>query len=220
MDNDRKFQEWNGWLDKIYSDIQQLLINRHIFNEVQEIIRSNPQVQIGSVFYDWMGIVYPSAQVMGVRRQLDNRKDSISLIRLLKEIINCPGVLSRERYLSMYEGSEPPADVPNSEFDRYAGRNGQYIDPIRVGEDLENLKLKAEKIKNFATKRVAHFDHRDFEDLPTFGELDEVLNYLEELLKKYLLLFRSQGGDIVPTFLYDWKKIFRYPWIVPKKELN
>jgi len=219
MDADSRFQKWQEWLNIIYSDIQQLLINRHIFNEVQEIISSNPQIQIGSAFYNWMGTIYPAAMVMGVRRQLDNRNDCISLVRLLKEIKKNPKVLTRKRYLSMYNDSSLPDFVPNTEFDSYCDGGKEYIDLVKVNEDLINLKFKAEKIKSFATKRIAHFDKEIFEDFPSYGELDAVLDYLEEIFKKYSLVLRADTSDLLPIFLYDWKKIFRYPWIVSNKRI-
>lgn len=212
-ERDQKFKQWQECLDKIYSEIQGLLINRYIFLEVQKIIKSNPKIQIGSAFYDWIGIIYPAAMVMGVRRQLDTRSDSISLARLLADIEKNPEILSRKRYLSLYEGSALPIEVPEKEFDGLAGSGAPHIDPKNVLEDLRNMEDKASKIRKFANKRIAHFGKSSFQDFPTFGDLDECLDLLEELLKKYMLLLRAQGGDILPSFLYDWKKIFRYPWI-------
>jgi hypothetical protein len=115
-------------------------------------------------------------------------------------------VLSRKRYLSMYIDSSLPDVVPNTEFDSFGGGGGEHIDLIKVKEDLNNLKLKAGKIKNFATKRIAHFDKGIFEVFPSFGELDAVLDYLEKIFKKYSLLLRADSSDLLPTFLYDWKK--------------
>jgi len=151
--------------------------------------------------------------VMGVRRQLDPRSDSISFGRLLEDIEKNPEILSRQRYLSLYEGSALPIEVPEKEFDGSTGSGALYIDLKKVSEDLRNMKDKALKIRKFANKRIAHFDKSSFQDFPTFGDLDECLDLLEELLKKYMLLLCAQGGDILPSFLYDWKKIFRYPWI-------
>jgi hypothetical protein len=104
-------------------------------------------------------------------------------------------------------------DVPNKEFDHFSGAIGNHVDSKIVKQHLDKLEEKAKKIKNFAIKRVAHFDQHDFEDFPTFGELDEILDYLEDILKKYVLLLHGIGGDIVPSFNYDWKAIFRKPWI-------
>jgi hypothetical protein len=99
MNQEQIFERWQAWIKIISDEIQGLLINRYIFWEVQKIIKSNPKIQIGSAFYDWMGIIYPAAMAMGVRRQIDFRRDIISFARLLKEIQRNPVILSRERYL-------------------------------------------------------------------------------------------------------------------------
>ena len=111
----------NNWLSKIYDDIQGLLVNRHIFQEVQQIIRSNPRIHLASSFYDWLRNVYLTTAVIGVRRQLDRDKRSISLTRLFEEIIENPEILSRERYVAIYEGSGLP---------------DQYADVVRITELL------------------------------------------------------------------------------------
>jgi hypothetical protein len=81
LKQDQIVEKWQRWIKIIYGEIQDLLINRYIFWEVQKIIKSNPKIQIGSAFYDWMGIIYPTAMSMGVRRQKDRRRDNISLCK-------------------------------------------------------------------------------------------------------------------------------------------
>jgi hypothetical protein len=115
--------------------------------------------------------------------------------------------------LALYEGSALPRNVPETEFDRLAGDGAANINRNMVSEDLKNLQDKASRIKNYANRRIAHFNESGYEDFPTFGDLDDCLGFMEELLKKYMLLLHADSSDILPTFLYDWKKIFRYPWI-------
>ncbi|MGH7431166.1 MAG: hypothetical protein ACREI5_05045 [Candidatus Methylomirabilales bacterium] len=214
MDADSVYNKWNDWLSTIYSDIQGVLINRHIFREVQQIIRANPKIQIDSSFFEWMVNVYAAAAVIGVRRQLDEDQDSISFARLLGEIMASPKVLSRERFVALYKGSVIPNKYAHHDFDKFSGPGGSYVDPVPVQADLSTLRQKAARIRKYANKRIAHFDKSDFKHLPTYADLDESLDYLEALLKKYLLLFRAEGhGSIVPVWQYDWKEIFRLPWI-------
>jgi hypothetical protein len=213
MDNSL-FIKWNEWLSTICADVQGLLINRHIYQEVQQIIQSNAKIQVGSSFYDWMVTVYVIAMAMGVRRQLDTRSDSISFARLLGEILKHPEVLSRERYSALYEGSGISDKVVHRRFEKFSQPGHAHVDPGPVGVDLASLQQTGERIRKFATKRIAHFDKAEFRDLPTHAELDRCLDYLEEILKKYLALFRAERRSrIVPVWQYDWKEVFRRPWI-------
>ncbi len=68
MTDDEVFKLWDGWLDKIYSEIQGLLVLRHVFREVQAIIKANVRIQKPSSFYKWMGATYSAAVPFGVRR--------------------------------------------------------------------------------------------------------------------------------------------------------
>ena len=50
--------------------------------------------------------------------------------------------------------------------------------------------------------------------MPTLGELEAALDPLGALLKKYMLLIRAISYH-EPEWAYDWKAIFREPWIAP-----
>lgn len=100
---EERFQKWVKWLDKdIYHEVLVLSDYQFIFWEVQKIIQENPKIQKPSSFYSFVGQWYSTAAVMSIRRQIKNQKDSISLARLLSEIIETPEILSRERFLSLY----------------------------------------------------------------------------------------------------------------------
>ena len=51
MSNDR-VEKWVRWIDPIAEDVQGILAHRLVFDEVGEIVRSNPAVQKPSAFYD------------------------------------------------------------------------------------------------------------------------------------------------------------------------
>jgi len=106
-------------------------------------------------------------------------------------------------------------DAFNLQKDQKATRHaGSHFDFSGADKDLEVLLAKARRIRDHVNKRVAHFDRAGFAELPTYAELDECLDYLEDLLKKYLAVFGAEGHTrIVPVWQFDWKEIFRRPWI-------
>ena len=134
---------------------------------------------------------------MGVRRQIKHQKGSISIAGLLQEIVETPCVLSRERFAR--------ADAKN-------------VDAYIVQQDLHKLKKLGHEVENFADKRIAHYDKRLIENVPSFGELDTCIHFLAELTEKYWLMFKSVDirNDWVPTPIEDYSvEIFRQPWIPP-----
>ncbi len=161
-----------------------------------------------------MATVYSAAAPIAVRRQVDRRRRTISFARLLDSIQRKPKVLSRARFVSLYSDPVLREQMADRDFDKFAGPGNPYVDRDMVRLDLEKLMAKAKKVKEFADTRVAHYSQSALENLPTFADLDDCIVFMEKLLKKYLLLFRAQAYlEILPVWQYDWKEIFREPWI-------
>ena len=213
IDDDKLFVKWDGWLEEILADIRELLISRDIFWEMQQIIKANPRIHTPNAFFRWMARIYGNDAAIGIRRQqdIDDRNKPITLSRLLKDIQNNPQVLSRDRYVALYR--EDMKELGHRNFDEIVGGGRDYINPEMVSNDLEQLGDKAQNIKGYVNKRIAHFDKYPPRELPTFKEVDECLELFEDLLKKYLLIFRAATYEILPIRNYDWKQIFREPWI-------
>jgi hypothetical protein len=236
---DEAFQKWTGWIDAIHKDVTDLVIGRHIFWEVQDIIKANPRIQKPSSFYGWLGTTYTAWGPMAVRRQLDMDNRSISLRRLLTEMISMTQGLTRERYVSIYSAklrgpNSPPCSrrdcaseggayalnaaeaecIANKSFDTYAGPGNAHIPDTKIKKDLDELTAESERVERFATKKVAHLDEKPPTALPTFDELDACVVLLEKLVLKYeMILKTSAPQSLLPTWQYDWKAIFYEPWI-------
>ncbi len=211
---DKLFNKWIRWLEIIHKEVTSLSVNRHIFWEVQEIIKKNKKIQKPSSFYEFLGSAYASLAVMGIRRQVKIDKQSISFARLLDQISNTPTAISRQRFVALYGANSMMTEIGERDFKKFSDKSGRHVDPNIAVADLKLLQKKALKCEKFADMRVAHFDKRALKNPPTFNDLDECIDYLEELLKKYTLIFRAVCLDsVLPTWQYDWKEIFLHPWI-------
>lgn len=215
---DQKFEKWEKWLEMIQVEVMDLVRNKHIFWKLGDIIRNNPDIQKPNSFYKFAGDTYFVYCVIGVRRQIRPHKDSISFAGLLQEMVEMPRVLSRERFVAMYE--KDAKYEANHDFSQFAQENAEHIDPNMVQQDLDKLKkLSRPIIETFADKRIAHYDKQSMpeEDVPSFGELDACVDFLAELTKKYWVLIKGAAmGDLLVMPLVDhWEEIFRQPWIRP-----
>ena len=81
-----KFIEWGNRLEKIVPDISNLVDNNYIFWKVIEMMKNNPDIEPSNPFHQFLAYTYSDSSLMGIRRQIDNRKDSDSLFNLLKNI--------------------------------------------------------------------------------------------------------------------------------------
>ena len=210
---DSRLKKWLRWLKVGHDDIQQLLIKRNIFGEVQEIIRTNVALHKPSSFYKYLGDTYVAYISIGIRRQIKIDRLSISFARLLTELANTPAVLSRKYYVSLYQGSTVK-QFADRDFDRFCGSDKTCISPDMVLADLGELKRAASVVEDFADKRIAHRDKRQPKVLPRFKQVDSCLDALDKLYCKYHGVFHASAmSSLMPVCQYDWKQIFTVPWL-------
>lgn len=216
---DPKLEKWIQWLETIQHEVTQLVVSKNIFWSVQGLIKQNAKMQKPSEFYWYLGDTYIAYAVMGVRRQIKNDPNSISLVRLLSEIIQEPGKISRDYHRSLY-ASPGKRHYADSHFDKLCHAAGDpHVSVQMVQKGLDDLKRTAKTCEDFADKRVAHRDTRTPQSLPKFKELDEAIDFLQNLCLKYRLVVLADClTTLQPTYSYDWEEIFDYPWRLPEEE--
>ncbi len=215
---DPKLTKWLRWLEIIKNEVQDLVMAKHIFHEVQRMISDNPLLHQNNSFYDYLSRTYVSHVVIGVRRQIKCDDQCISMVHLFDEMIASPQAFPRTDYTAQYKGSVVE-NFANKDFDRFATPGAPHIDPTLVAADLKRLQVASKRCEDFADKRVAHRDKREPKELPTFNEVDACIDLLDELYVKYALLFHASAmGTLLPTWQYDWKSIFRVPWLPTSEE--
>src|SRR5207247_8336809 len=95
------------WLETILKDVQDLLLDDHIFWEFQNLVAANPKfLESPGLFTQWMASCFIQATATGVRRQAKVNDDSISLARFLTEVEKYPNLVSRTYCMSLYAGKE------------------------------------------------------------------------------------------------------------------
>ncbi|MBF0293518.1 MAG: DUF2442 domain-containing protein [Nitrospinae bacterium] len=209
--------KWIKWLDVIKAEVQQeLVLPKHTFSEIQGIIKANPKLQQQNYFYRYLARTYISHMLMGVRRQTKIGKDSISFARLLQEMIDNSQIISREYYVGLYKDTEAQVakSFADNDFNKFADPGFSHIKPSLICDDLTKLRSVAKRCEKYADKRIAHWDKSPPKEIPTYNELDDVVELLDKLYAKYAQLFHgSSAQSLLGTFQYDWKSIFYIPWI-------
>lgn len=217
-------QKWKEWLtNSIFLDIDNLFITRYLYKSLLEILENNPKVNKPNHFYNFIQQGYTTNMLMMIRRQCKNDTDSISLARVLAEIHKCPNLLSLDYYVNLYQEKELfreiLTDYPKNRFSEiYAGKTKKYIDPDIVLQDINRLTEKFDKLVHLIDRRVAHYDLREPEKMPTFDEMGECVDLLIELFHKYHELIFGYSSSFGPNFQYNWKQIFEEPWIPQNKK--
>ena len=213
MDIEQIHSKWIDWLDKIEERVMDLVLRRHVYREVVEIVKSNPRINVANVFHSLVHDTYITYISVGIRQQLDTNQDAISLRKLLKELSEHSHIMTRRRYLTLY----PPhyeLRLANKDFNRFADPDAPYLNKNMVGKDMESLLSLAEPVKDFADRSIIHNDRRGITMSASFGDLDRCQDVLEQLVLKYVHLFRGAVmTTLVPAIQYDWKEILTHSWI-------
>jgi hypothetical protein len=224
------WQRWREQLERITQETYRLHHYRQLWRELAEITQAANLPP--SVFFDALPVWYVSTQGAAVRRQLDRTRGTVSLIRLLDDIQQNPGVVTRDRHIAAWCGQagEPAwgdgaADAEalrdelrlrdaNRNFDRFAGAGRDTIDRALVRADVAELERAGEVVKRYVDQAVAHTALNPERSVPTYGDLNAAMDRVAELVAKYASLLNAEIlWGFEPAIQEDWKAPFRQAWI-------
>jgi hypothetical protein len=211
-----------NWLEIIFADLQQLLLNDHLFWEFQRIVDRNDEfLNASGLFTQFIAQAYAQSAAVGIRRHAKADNDSISVMRFLREVRDHPEIVSRSHYIGLYEAKEGfHIEIGQRDFDRVAGVGAFHVPAALAEQQICEVKGVAAGVEHYVDRRVAHHDKRDLaKPLPKFSDLTDALKALEKVVILYWRLLKGPSmRTIVPIIMYDWMDIFRFPW-QPKASL-
>jgi hypothetical protein len=245
---DDRIEKWRHWLERgISNDVYGMNLRRFAWKRIEEIARANPAVgKTESYYWEFQFDTYASTQAIAVRRQSDTYDGQVaSLGRLIYEISETPGILTREWWIGLWGQGDGHDDEDRAHWkriaekawdDQYAGEVGKHFDSSIARADLEKLQEGVEKVRRYVDQHVAHFDARTIPrptgqpdevvppaapkgTIPTLNEVHDAIDLIGELFKKYgNLLTAASWVELVPALQHDWERIFRVSWIQPEPE--
>lgn len=184
------YRKWLFWIDVVYKDLRSIIANRKVYFELYKIIRNNKRIDTKNYYNTFCIECYKVYIIMGIRRLIENDKDSISFIGLLEDIYS-----SKIIY------------------------NKLGIDGKKLKKDIRSIKEKSGPFKKMADKYFAHND-RSYRSKTLLLRRNEINSFIDLLARIYMeYCFYLQGDDYgiwPPNGNYignDWKNIFKTPWI-------
>jgi hypothetical protein len=171
MDTVQRRNRLIGWLETIRNDVQDLILDQHVFWELQGIIDANPRfAQEPGLFNQWMASSFVQATAVGVRRQAKSGDDSISLKCFLQEVREYPSLVSREFYLTFFaDAADWLKEIGDDHFDSIAGKDGGDLPPALLDDQIRRLETAVATIEHYVDRRIAHYDQRGLaRPVPTF----------------------------------------------------
>ena len=207
-------KNWKGILEGLTNDVIDMVESHFLFNRTMEVAVGNPELAEGELFWDNLKKNYASSMVLGITRQIDDKKEVESTTRFLMDLKKHHLQVTKEWYMSEYEKSPVLGrEYGKSEFEQNFGV-GDRLDVNIVQADIDALRQATAKIEYFRNKRVAHKnkDKTLVFDV-SFDDLSTALKELERIIKKYQILINQSGMELMPVIQYDWEKVYRIPWL-------
>ncbi|HXI11788.1 MAG TPA: hypothetical protein VNM92_03990 [Thermoanaerobaculia bacterium] len=215
MNITQRRERLSKWIGTVSDEVSDLLLHRHIFTTLQELIATNPELrQSKSHFFQWLteGYVIPAASA--VRRQAKVDKKAISLARVICELVRYPELVTFDYHASFYKQGIMDKLYARDTYAPFADQSGQHLSVDKLQADLAVLRDKCRIIEHYVDRRIAHYDQRGITlDTPTFADLESAILAIEELTQSYNLLITTIWSMLTPVIQYNWLHIFESPWI-------
>jgi hypothetical protein len=157
---------------------------------------------------------------MAIRRQADDDDRTVSLRRLLRQLVRHRAFITREWYRDrMLRPSDGHEDWRGDEFHHYVADNRFDAFTKRAGNSklwrkpiLDDIKLlvgASETVVNYANTNVAHLQI-DEPSTVTFDEFNDAINNLGALTQRYYsFVHGSFLPSLTPAVQGDWRGPFR-----------
>jgi hypothetical protein len=208
-------RKWKRWIAELEGHVSNLLLGHDVFEELRRIVGANKKIQSPVLYHSWLNRNYLSSVSTSIRRLSDHDKRSISLYRLIEDIIEHHEVITREYFASDYPKWMREEKLADYDFDKFARKDQNILSRYKLKADLNKLKKYTVLVKNFTDKWIAHLDlNRRSVRIPTYEEIGDTLKSVDKLYCKYYLLLTHAGLSTAnPSIQFDWRKPLRHPWI-------
>jgi hypothetical protein len=202
-------------MKRIEEDIGERLVEpRQFYRKLVDVANANFHhitEHSGWDFLEFIRYGYAAQVAVGIRRHLKDNKDSISLMRLLRQVSDNSQRFSYEFFVAQFPIDENSFAWQKPAFGQFSD-DGITLSSRILTKDMENLKTLAKNIEDLVDKEVAHLDKTPHDGLGVFGDLDKCIDELNHLVCKYRMLFGDGGmSTLEPTILFDWEDIFSVP---------
>lgn len=175
-----KIEKWQKSVGLACLDCGNLMLSRDMFLDLHRMIAANKEMQQEDYFHEYMRDTYVAHAFMTLRRHIKIHKDSISLAGVVHDIL------------------ENITQLPN----------GGDAGDLRAA--CADFRDKATKVEGFADRVIAHHDKRPPRHIPTYREIDDAIDSMDQLaVQASLAVGGSYSDTCKPTVQGGWLNIFR-----------
>jgi hypothetical protein len=220
MANPADRKKWADWLVPISKEIAGLHVNHHTFKRIRQFAHDNPAfgrqgALATNAFWPFLHETFVHYAAVAVRRQCEESKQVISLVRLLKEVAESPHFLTRSGFMASLRLSSDQ-EAADAFFDKFALGKGATVDSLAVLTDITEIEDACQHLVSYADQRVAHFDKGDIALTIDLSVVEEPIDRLCQTLLRYHYLIRGERFylDVPGVVDRHLEYLLRDPWRV------
>jgi len=204
---------WIAWLrEDLFQAVHGLMQTREIWRGYNELLRTMPpEAREPGLFPSWVKANYVTEVAVSVRRLCDRDSRTISLVRLLDELVTHPDYVTRELWIGRRRGLVDDASLAEP-WAVWGGDVGDHLDPQVPLRDRCALLELTKDLRTYVNKHVAHMDadRGEFTVNVTFGHVEEIQTLVYDTYTRYFEFLTETA--LAEIQFPPWKSIFKVIW--------
>lgn len=206
-------EKWIKWLqDELFQGVHGLIQSQKVWSGYNELLGIMPtEAKTPGLFHSWIRSNYVVETAVTVRRLMDRDPRSVSLVRLLEEMVANPGLIERDLWIGRRMGLHDEDEL-HAAWASWGGDVEQHLDPQIPLRDMCQLLEASRALRTYVNKHVAHMDanRSEFKVGITFGEVAEIVSMVYDVYKRYFEFLTE--ASLAELTLPPWKSVFKVPW--------
>jgi hypothetical protein len=173
MSIDDRLAEWRETLEQLERQVLHIHHRRELFHATVDLLQATPSND--GVFAQFLAGIYADAQVLAIRRLVDDNKRTVSFCRLIGQLMEHRRDFTVEWYIRrrVAEGNDARWDKRDAHevLATYLDApDSQHLGGRRLMADKKDLTDITERLTSYANQHVAHSDSEPTAAEVTFAE--------------------------------------------------
>ena len=216
------YLDWKRVLSEIQEkQVQPLLVNQHIFLQFAACTEPYVGSTHAAALSDWIGECSVAFAATAIRRTLDRRRDTISLVRFLLDLRGNYDKLSRERMRAEFRAALPAiavecgiADQKGDEMFNYGIRqtSSDRLNAAIVGDDIKRLESKAASVTQIANAWITHTSKSPRVSSLKIDDLHDAVDTIKDVYSRYYALVCCKKPVWAPLDAYECTPYLHCIW--------
>jgi hypothetical protein len=216
---DPRIATWTTWIDgTIKNEFLTMHLHRYVWQEATKLVEDNAELP-DSYWWEFMYETYATTQAAAIRRQVDVRRDTASLLRLLNGAQRGAREITRTYWIdTLWKADDRiDRDMARRQWDeQYGGNVGDHLDPAIPKADAAAVSTAGEDVKKYVDTNIAHTSADPVARQVTIkvDDVHQAMNTLAEVFRRYYGLFTASTlATLTPILQQDFFAVFRQPWM-------